>query len=759
MKEKNTNGRVSMVAIMVCVGTLSHCQPGLAANETTADNDSQTIENQQNIEADVVLLPSLLVEDQAYRAGMNVVDTDGLDIYGGASQHNVYSAISMLPGVDVRSGDGYGTVVSHRIRGKADRNIGETLEGLPLKGIGPGGGLATMVDFENLESITVEKGAVDVDSGLGYGSDNGMVDMHILQPKELKGVLAKQVFGTEDFTRSFLRADTGTLDDVAKLFVSGSYTDAEKWKGAGNSPDGRTNTAFGLASPDDHDVQWSINGVYNTEKSYAYRSLTYAQSQNLSRYRNYDYNEMLTGIPAQDSAYYGYNYSDITTWTLIGKLQTPVSLAGDGKLTFKPYFLRDEGNTYSGSGTTVTDWLYEHDTFGGVLEYEQKVGIANIKTGYWYGEDEPPGPPTSRKTRTINANGTLSFKSWERLVGVTDNSHFNSPFLGSEFQFDHFSINTGMRYLWWTTPSLTFYDATGIGDVSYNQALAQASKEYFHVDGDTYGIFLPKIDGNYSINDAVSLNASYGRNYNTPQYSVGSSLLSYYKKGKTEAELQEMWQDMIKPEESDNFDFGVKLERGKFSWETALFYSLTKNTAGTYYDPDLDEAYTQNAGESQSYGIEMMFGYQIREWLKANLALTLNHNEFTEDFLAANGASTVHAKGNQIPEVPEFMANMSLPWNVNDFTICPMLRYLGPRYADVENRYSMDDFYLVDLDISWKLVKEPNRNITLKAAATNLFDKEYIATSSAGDQTTEISGLSFTVGAPRTIYAALQFEL
>ncbi|MGE4559530.1 MAG: TonB-dependent receptor [Desulfobulbus sp.] len=760
MREKNKSCTTALAAVMVCTGTLIvPCRAALAASDTPADKSVQKVENHQAVEGGTVMLPSLWVEEQAIKADPNVVGRDGLDMYGGAAQLNPYAAISMLPGVDIRYGDAYGMSISHRIRGKADRNIGETMEGLPLKGIGPGGGLSTMMDLENLESITVEKGAVDVDSGLGYGSDNGMIDMHILQPKETPGLFAKQAFGSEDFQRSFLRVDTGTLKDIAKLFVSASYTDAEKWKGAGDSPDGRKNGAFGLASPDDHKVKWSIDGVYNKQKSYNYRSLTYEQSKDLSRYYNYDYNETLTGIPSQDSVYYGYNYSDFSTWTLIGKLQVPVSLLGDGVLTFKPYYLHDEGNSYSGSGTTVTDWLVEHETFGGVLEYEQKIGIADIKMGYWYGEDEPPGPPTSRKTRTINADGTLSFKSWERLVGVTDNTHFNSPFIGSTFQFDRFSINTGIRYLWWTTPSLTFYDTKGIGDVSYEQALSQATKENFHVDGETYGVFLPKIGGNYRLTDTLSLNGSYGRNYNTPQYSIGSALLNYSKKGKTEAELQDIWTNRIKPEESDNFDFGVKFDRGRFTWDTTLFYSLTKNTAGTYYDTYLDETYIQNAGESQSYGVEMAFGYQILEGLQANLALTYNRNEFTEDFLAADGVTTINAKGNQIPEVPEFMANMSLLWEIGDFSICPRVRYLGPRYADVENKYDMDEFYLVDLDIAWKLVSEKNHAITLKVAATNLLDKEYVAKSSAGDQTTEISGLSFTVGAPRTVFALIQFEM
>lgn len=756
-KKKEKESRAVVVALaMSLVVSSAHCYSVFAENVT--DAEEQKAEEKQEVNT-TITLPTLVVEEEAVKTGLDVVAKDGLDIYGGASQFNLYSAISMLPGVDIRNGDAYGMSYSHRIRGKADRNIGETLEGLPLKGIGPGGGLGTMMDMENLESVTVEKGAVDVDSGLGYGSDNGMVDMNIMQPQEEVGLFVKQAIGTDDFTRSFIRVDTGNLKDIAKLFVSASYTDASKWKGEGDAPDGKKNVAFGLASTEEHDIQWSIDGVYNKQKSYGYRSMTYEQSQHLSANYDYDYADVLTGNSVTDSAYYGFNYTDFTTSTLIGKLQVPVSLLGDGTITFRPYYLNDEGHSYSASNGSVTDWLVDHDTYGGVLQYERKVGTADLKVGYWYGEDEPPGPPTARKTFTINSDGTLSFKTWERLVDVTDNSHFNSPYIGSSFQFGQLDLNAGLRYLWWTTPSLKFMNATGIGNVSYETALSQAKKKLFEVDGDTYGIFLPKVGGNYQINDVWSLNGSYGRNYNTPQYGFGGQVLAFYKKGYSEAEIQKMWEDKIQPEESDNIDIGVKMETDRLTWDTALFYSLVKNTAGTYYDNEIEAAVPQNAGESQSYGVEMAFGYRILEGLKANLALTYNRYEFTEDFLAANGKTVINAEGNQIPETPEFMANMSLLWTVGDVTVCPMLRYLGERYADVENIYDMDDVFLVDLDISWKIIKKPNRNVTLRLAASNLFDKEYIATSSAGDQTTEISGLSFTAGAPRTIYAAVEFEM
>ena len=765
MKEKimRQPGLLVMFWVTLFSITVLPCGTGVAhANDTTGAAQTETqkenvprVENTAS-EEEIVVLPDVVLSEKKTPSEVNKAD---LNVLGGGAQLNPYTAISTQPGVDIRFTDGYGMTISHKIRGKSDRNIGETLEGMPLKGIGPGGGLSTMMDMENLESISVEKGPVTVDSGLGYGSDNGMVDMHILQPKEDIGVLAKQAVGTDSFTRSFLRLDSGNVGDIARVFVSGSYTDAEKWKGKGNSPDGRINGAFGLSSPDDHAVQWNIYGVYNDEQKHNYRSMTYEQSKDLSQYYGYDYNTELTGIPAQDSSYYDFNRSDFTTCTLLGKLKVPVTFIENSSLTFRPYFLRDKGHSYSGSGTTVIDWLVEHDTYGGVLEYSQSIGPTDMKIGYWYGEDEPPGPPTSKKKWDINTDGTLSFNSWERLLEATDNSHFNSPYISVDMYFERFSINAGIRYLWWTTPSLTSYNTTGIGDGSYEDALAQATTIDFHVDGKTYEVFLPRLGMAYQLSDSLSLNAVYGRNYNTPQYGIGSSLVSYFKKGKTQEELQNIWNQMIQPEESDNFDIGMKLKRDKFSLDTTLFYSLSKHTAGTYYDEALGEAYNQNVGEARSYGAEMMFGYTFFEGLQANLALTYNKYEFTDDFFASNGSTVIHAEGNQIPETPLFMANMSMSWKIGDITVSPIVRYLGKRYADVENKYSLDDCYLVDLDISWELFKKKNRPVTLRLSATNLLDKKYIAKASARDQSTEISGLSFSAGSPRAIVLSIQFEM
>ena len=200
-----------------------------------------------------------------------VTNAKEIQIFSSAELLSPYKAISLEPGVDIRTNDPFGMEISHKIRGKSDRNIGETLEGLPIKGIGPGGGLSTMIDIENIESVSVEKGTIRADSGFGFGNDNGMVDMHMKKPADSFEATLKQAIGTEDFSKTYLRVDSGEIAGKTKLFVSGSLTEADKWKGKGKSPD-RKNFAIGIASTSDQAIEWELYSVYNDEKNITTRA-------------------------------------------------------------------------------------------------------------------------------------------------------------------------------------------------------------------------------------------------------------------------------------------------------------------------------------------------------------------------------------------------------------------------------------------------------------------------------------------------------
>lgn len=689
-------------------------------------------------ELSTVNVESSAIADDSTIGSKNVVQEENIKIYNSAELINPYKAISLQPGVDIRFNDPLGMSITHKIRGKDDRNIGETMEGLPLKGIGPGGGLMTMVDIENVESISVEKGAIKADSGFGYGSDNGMVDMHMKRPANKMEATIKQVIGSDNLSKTYIRVDSGEIADVTKFFISGSVTEADKWKGDGKSID-RKNIEFGVSSVSKQAVQWEVYGIYNDQLQNNYKGLTYAQSKDLDTYSDLDYQ---TTNPAT-SDYYDYNKQDFETWTLFGKLKFPLS--SNTSFSIRPYFLHDEGYSYTTNGTKVQDWLVDHNTYGGIVELETKLSDAKIKVGYWYQEDEPPGPPTSQKLRNP---GSLAFSSWSRLVDVEENHKFSAPFLTYEQQFGNTFVEAGLKYLWLSSPSLTTYKTTGIGDVSYETALSQATTVQYALPSHTFEVFLPNIGFTYFLNDSSSIKASYGRNWNTLSYSGYSTTLS-------DSVAKKYW-SALKPEESDNFDLGYAYQNNAFTFNSTLFYSLVKNVGGTFYDPVLNATYAQNTAEADSYGLELGTSYKALPNLTLNAAATYNHYAFTTDIQSASNAY-IASKGHQHPNTPLYYGNISAEYDLMGYKIAPIVRYVGKTYVDTLGQYSVDSYYLVDLSLNKEFTLGDGHSLNLSLSATNLLDKKYISTFSASEINI-VPETTYTVGSPRAVFASIQYK-
>ena len=105
--------------------------------------------NEEALTLEKASVETQVIEESSIGA-KSVVSAKEIEIKSSAELLNPYKSISLEAGVDIRTNDPFGMDIVHKIRGKADRNIGETLEGLPLKGIGPGCGLATMMDIEKV---------------------------------------------------------------------------------------------------------------------------------------------------------------------------------------------------------------------------------------------------------------------------------------------------------------------------------------------------------------------------------------------------------------------------------------------------------------------------------------------------------------------------------------------------------------------------------------------------------------------------------
>jgi len=166
------------------------------------------------------------------------ITRDGVGALGSKAAVSVYEAINILPGVTVESIDPYGLAAEQkniRVRGVRGFLGAMTVAGVPNYGGNPMGPREYIYDTENFDSIAVYKGAVPADLGTGVGARGGAVELRPRWPEQEFGISLNQGIGTNNYSRSFIRLDSGSLPQTGTgLSLSLSHTDAEKWKGPGD---------------------------------------------------------------------------------------------------------------------------------------------------------------------------------------------------------------------------------------------------------------------------------------------------------------------------------------------------------------------------------------------------------------------------------------------------------------------------------------------------------------------------------------------
>ena len=669
------------------------------------------------------------------------------------SQMSVYKVIDMMPSISQQSVDPYGladTVNYHeafRFRGveaTAGGVPGTTVnvEGLPVTGR-PGGG-ATIYDLENFENIAVYSGVMPANIGLGVADVGGKIDMTIKRPGDKFGVTFKQSIGSHDFSRTCLRIDTGDLGGGLKAFASGSTSYAEKWKGYGAS--NRNNLMFGMTEQFSDKVKLEAFATYSKGNIHPYKALGYAEIRNLDRAYDTDYSNDPTKYD-----YYGYNKNEFEDWMVMANLE--VKTGENSKLNVKPYYWSDKGYYMESiTGNKVRRWDIDHDLKGILAEYATKLGSVDLDFGYLYHTQERPGPPTSWKNYTITGN-TLQFKNWSILSGGS-NHVLHEPFIEAKYRTGDWLLEGGMKYVNYTLPSILTYDTTGIGDVSYDEALAATPAIVAPKSAEstkTFSRLFPDVTITRSLGDNTLAHLAYGENY-VAHVDIYPYFISQYATFSAHnITFDQLWDDR-KMELSRNFELGMKMNGGKWSIAPTVYYSIHNNKQAIFQDPELGISYPMNNANAKGYGFELETEYKPSSALKCYGSFSWNRFSFDENIRSESG-SLIQIKGNQVPDAPEFLAKGMVSWKTGELTISPIVRYTSTRYGDVMHTQKIDGATVFDLDLTWSRAMPGFKNVDCSLTFMNLFDKKYVSLISTSDYKTLNS--TFQPGAPFTVVASI----
>ncbi len=675
---------------------------------------------------------------------------------------NVFKAIELTPSLNVQTDDAYGLGGgSIRLRGFDNTQIGVTIDGMPLN---DSGNFALYpheyADVENLESITVERGAVSKRSPF-YVEIGGAIRITTKPPSNKFGITIFPKFGTDNFRRIFLRVDTGKLPLESKAFLSYSHTEADKWKGPGKYPAYRDHYTLGIQQNLGR-LFWEFYYDLNVQLNYFYRPLNYQQALDLERFRRFDYTPNLifpggnglvhnnASIRNNNVSYYKFYKNPYTNQQFRANFE--LDITKDVKLTFKPYMWIGRG-----SGTSATTFTSGNNTYiayresynytdrpGFTAELNFKLMGGDLYAGFWYEwsrlkQWQPSFPvkvnPDGSYDLITTTSGTPRFQYnyIQKTVTIT-----RTPYIFYEVSelFGRLDFNAGIRFANvkreftnYNTAGLPYYPEDGIFDdpkltkdprLSYNK---------------TYRKVLPSFGLGLKATDNIYPYFAYAKNFRVPFNFIGAVPNNV---------SSQFVVDQLKPEESDSYDLGVRFDFDKVYVVPSVYYVDYKNRLIRIADPtDPNLVYLRNAGKVRAYGYELEVGANPFSFLSIYGSYSYNVAEFKDNCTTlSTGTPTCGIKNNQVPDTPKNMLKAGMHIRLYGFNIRPSFQYIGSRYGTVDNKQKVPSYTLVNLSIDRKIIKD----IRMYVDIINLTDKKYIGRISPGE-----TNASYYVGAPFTL--------
>ncbi|MEA3359030.1 MAG: TonB-dependent receptor [Thermodesulfobacteriota bacterium] len=713
--------------------------------------------------SDVYILKDITVTGELIRPTKQTGDSlytgtsvtkKGIELLGMPAKTSVYNALDILPGLNVESKDPYGLSGKDiRIRGAKGYYNGMTVEGIPNYGIMPIGAREDIYDMENMESVSLYKGASPADLGTGSGNRGGSIELQLRRPEDKAGVELSQSFGSKDFTRTFLRIDSGELPTKTKLFGSYSFTEADKWTGKGDLGP-RDHVILGLNQQFSDAVDVDLFYNFNEIERHFFKSLNYDQADDIEDYFYHHYNNELTSDPKEDVNYYDYNRGKFINRDFMSIIN--INIPEKFNLSLKPYYSSEDADFREGKegfpvvGYTqpkkpgVLNKIRDLKRYGIIPEINFHISDFEITAGYWFESHDLE----KYVKRYVTTSDGLEYNGYMYYAKNDGHGQIHSPYAKVSYELNQFKFQAGLKYFYYEEPASTGYitDATTL-ELKEDPDISLEKTDYNEI--------LPTFGIGYVFTENIKMYFNYGKNYMRPYaYVPITNLYAMKKKAFKNANmtLQDIF-DGWEMETSDNIDLGFRYSRKYFSIAPVFFYSKHNDLLVSIDDPRIINpknnkpvTYYQNVGDATAYGFEL----ELNLYPSKNVIVYFNPSytdmSFGDDF--KRGDNILKIEGNQIPDTPEWIVKSGLIYTINKFEISPTVKWIDSRYGDALNKEKIDDYAVVDLNLRytmddfWEL-----REAKIGLELSNLFDKKYVGAIVANDTGT---GAEYYTGSPFT---------
>ncbi|KHT27034.1 TonB-dependent receptor family protein [Pectobacterium carotovorum] len=735
----------------VCLSVVGALLAGSALAEEATDVGTINVQGQP-------LGAGLMVQEDSAKS-RSTVTKDALDKMPATG--NAIDKLKYTAGLNVSSNDASGlSGVSYTMRGMSADQVGLSSDGIPVNDSGdyavyPNG----MGDPENLEQIFVTQGSSEMD-GPHIGASGGNIGLVSHRPAKEFGGFVKQTFGSNNLSKTFARLETGQHNGFSS-WLSYSYTDSDKWRGAGYSRADKVEWNGLYEHENGHSSSLIVK--YNQQDTINYSTLSKQQFEQNGRKMDYATTPVYNSR-GQISQYYKLNRNNFETLnvTFTQKLQLRDNLA----LTLQPYYFSTNGGSFgSGSASVLSatsDRAGNYDlsnltsntyyrpswteTWRPGITTKLKWDISDehsLDIGYWF---ERARQRQTQPFIPIKSDGTpvnISGKPGDANQ-VTD---ANGNVVQGRNQFTVTPAHKiWIQDTWFFSPEWTFTgglayqhverDGTNLGSL-YNVAEKKNKK---------YHEFLPSFNAAYRINTENQVFYNITRNMRTPPnyvlYNVGDSINT-------------------KPELSWNQELGWRFQDEDMLLSASLFFIRftdrqisSRNAAGDYE--------MINAGKVENKGLELEWSGKLPH--NFNYFAAYTYTDTTQKNNLATGGSQLPTTGKQVANAPKNMLNLGLGYDDGLYYAGVNSRYVGSFYGDMTNDEKIGGRTVFDLSAGVYLPvdKKIVKSATLRFGVNNLFDKEYLDSArSVSFNSRSYNGVSagtpfYNVGEERTFSASLE---
>ena len=714
---------------------------------------------------------------------------------------DVTLSLVKIPGVQVATGDSRGGSFSFELylRGLTDEQIGLTLDGIPTGDSRFNGGSppARFIESSNVGKINVSQSSGDIGAPSRFAL-GGFIDFVTDNPTKTFGAKLEAGYGSFDFQRGYARIDTGELWTGFSAYFSASTQDYNIWSGENARGASRQHYEFKGVQKFDNGSRVAARVSYNDQTDNDFNIVTLPEF--LANPDSDRANDAITGIPARDIDF-GGALGGVREDTM-AYVNVDLHLNTNTWFEINPYYQKLVGESFRyqdrARDLTGTDAraVTGYNANGGAV----RPALVTLRNSNVVGgpadmrvtprDRDRYGATSELRMEDVWRHHTIRIGAWWEGGDSSERRNFyriTDPATSIGYdraalnyvEYERFAtIETSMLYL---QDSISLLDARlklNLGltwmDVSYD---ATSPLEYnARVKFSQNSGINPKVGASYKLNDSWEVFGGYAQNFSgIPEDAfLGST-----------AVINPNDLDAV---ETETLDGGVRFVQDKIAFSFQAYSVDLKNSIAivprdTTLPIDIGEVVRGNVATRatniagiQTLGIEATgffdFGaidlYGSYSWQDAT-----HENPAMGSQARRNLASVAIIGGERVRDIPEHSFFGQVGWEpLTGLRIAGDLRYVGERVGGHIVRpvtfqelgvETLESFTLVSFNAKYTLDRTgPLNGLTFQLNVDNLFDEDYLASTTGATATQPEFGVSATdttlrtldryfIGAPRTV--------